>query len=86
MICCLPPYCQVRANRDTQAVESSLAEVVSAAKGTGNILAAAVKAARARATLGEISSAMEEVTKPVFYCLHRKLGNVYKKIIDNGEA
>ncbi|XP_050730020.1 methylmalonyl-CoA mutase, mitochondrial-like [Eriocheir sinensis] len=52
---------QIRASRDAQAVESSLADVESAAQGTGNLLAAAVVAARARATLGEISSAMEKV-------------------------
>lgn len=60
------PLHQVRACRDAQAVESSLAEVESAARGTGNLLAAAVVAARARATLGEISSAMEKVITSIF--------------------
>ncbi len=61
---------QVQADRDAQALELSLAELESAARGTGNLLAAAVKAARARATLGEISSAMEKVTTSfLFMCV-----------------
>ncbi|XP_063887775.1 methylmalonyl-CoA mutase, mitochondrial-like [Scylla paramamosain] len=52
---------QVRVNRDSQAVQEALARLEAAAQGSENLLAAAVVAARARATLGEISAAMEKV-------------------------
>jgi methylmalonyl-CoA mutase len=52
---------QMRAARDEMAVQAALAGVEEAARGTGNLLAAAVVAARARASLGEISMAMEKV-------------------------
>jgi methylmalonyl-CoA mutase len=52
---------QVRARRDAAACAAALAALTAAARGTGNLLAAAVEAARARATVGEISAAMEEV-------------------------
>ncbi|MEM6832904.1 MAG: methylmalonyl-CoA mutase [Pseudomonadota bacterium] len=51
----------VRAARDEAACQAALAALTEVAKsGEGNILAAAVDAARARATLGEISMAMEQ--------------------------
>ena len=52
---------RIRAERDTQAVTKALANLTRCAKEGGNLLAAAVEAARARASVGEISSAMEEV-------------------------
>ena len=68
---------RVRAGRDTQRVESALNALEQAAQpseprpsgsgpgsslnGPGNLLALAVEAARSRATLGEISSALEKV-------------------------
>ncbi|MBB5986383.1 methylmalonyl-CoA mutase [Sphingobium sp. B1D3A] len=51
---------QVKAQRDEAACGAALAALKAGAAGTGNLLALAVEAARARATLGEISSAMEE--------------------------
>ena len=52
----------VRASRDRAAVERTLAALTTcAATGEGNLLALAVAAARARATLGEISEALEVV-------------------------
>jgi len=51
----------VRANRDDAACATALAALTEGAKNDGNLLALAVEAARARATLGEISDAMEEV-------------------------
>ncbi len=51
----------VRANRDDAACAAALAALTEGAKNDGNLLALAVEAARARATLGEISDAMEEV-------------------------
>jgi methylmalonyl-CoA mutase len=52
---------RIRAARDAVACDAALKAVTEAAHGTGNLLAAAVEAARARATVGEISAAMEEV-------------------------
>jgi len=52
---------QVRAARDDAACQAALAEVEFRAGHGGNLLEAAVAAARARATVGEISMAMEKV-------------------------
>ena len=53
---------QVKATRDAKAVEAALAGVTEAAKDEGkNLLGAAIVAAKARATLGEITDAMESV-------------------------
>jgi len=52
---------QIRASRDTAAVEKALADLTRAAEGDGNLLEAALPALRARATVGEISDAMEKV-------------------------
>jgi methylmalonyl-CoA mutase len=49
----------MRASRDEAACKAALAALTEGAKGRGNLLALAVEAARARATLGEISDAME---------------------------
>ena len=50
----------VRGNRDQAATDAALAALTEAANsGDGNLLALAVEAARARATVGEISDAME---------------------------
>ena len=51
----------IRASRDTVACEAALAEVTRRANEGGNLLEAAIDAARARASVGEISTAMEEV-------------------------
>ena len=52
---------QIRATRDQAACDAALAELTRAAREGGNLLGAAVEAARARATVGEISMAMEKV-------------------------
>ena len=52
---------QVRAARDEAVCTAALAELTRRAAEGGNLLAAAVDAARARATVGEISMAMEQV-------------------------
>ena len=52
---------RLKAERDTGAVEAALdALTVAAKEGTGNLLELAVNAARARATVGEISLALEK--------------------------
>lgn len=50
---------QIRATRDSAAVHDALAALTHAAQHNENLLAAAIHAARLRATLGEISSALE---------------------------
>jgi methylmalonyl-CoA mutase len=50
-----------RANRDQAACDAALDEVTRRARDGGNLLEAAVIAVRQRATVGEISTAMEEV-------------------------
>jgi len=58
---------QIRATRDAAAVAKALARLEGlAASGKGNLLEAAVAAARVRATLGEVSAALEKV-----YTRHR---------------
>ncbi len=52
---------KVRANRDEDACRAALDALRAGAGGTANLLGLAVEAARARATLGEISDAMEDV-------------------------
>ncbi len=53
---------RLRAERDPDACEAALAALTrAAAEGEGNLLALAVDAARARATVGEISEALEKV-------------------------
>ncbi|MPC42364.1 putative methylmalonyl-CoA mutase, mitochondrial [Portunus trituberculatus] len=64
---------QVRGSRDPQAVQAALAKLEAAALGSENLLAAAVVAARARATLGEISAAMEKV----LYCIRWYMGHTF---------
>lgn len=50
----------IRASRDEEACTAALAELTRRAKEGGNLLEAAVEAARARASVGEISMAMED--------------------------
>jgi methylmalonyl-CoA mutase len=52
---------RIRANRDQAVCDAALAEVERRAAEGGNLLEAAVEAARHRATVGEISMAMEKV-------------------------
>ena len=72
---------RLRAERDSVAVEAALAALTEAAgSGTGNLLGLAVEAARAKATVGEISMALEKV-----YGRHtatiRTISGVYEKEI-----
>ena len=52
---------QIRATRDAAAVAAALDALRSGAAGDGNLLALCIDAARARATVGEMSQAMEDV-------------------------
>ncbi|MCX7588061.1 methylmalonyl-CoA mutase [Phenylobacterium sp. 58.2.17] len=52
---------RLRAERDPAAVEAALAALTEGAAGNGNLLELSVNAARAKATVGEISLALEKV-------------------------
>jgi methylmalonyl-CoA mutase len=68
---------QVKASRDAKKVEAALQALTQAAeKGEGNLLELSVNAARLRATLGEISSALE---KPFgrYQAVNRTISGVY---------
>ena len=52
---------EIKANRDQQAAEKALAAVTNCAESGGNLLEVTIDAVRKRATLGEISDAMEKV-------------------------
>jgi methylmalonyl-CoA mutase len=68
---------QIRATRDPRAVEAALtALTASAASGDGNLLELGVQAARVRATLGEISTALEKVYGR-YQAVSRTISGVY---------
>ena len=77
---------QIKATRDQEAVNAVLDEIKSAAsKGDKNLLALAVKAAQHRATLGEISDALETIFKR--HNAHiQTISGVYKKAIKEDET
>ncbi len=52
---------RLRAERDDAACQAALTALTEGARGDGNLLALCIDAARARATVGEMSAAMEEV-------------------------
>lgn len=76
----------IKEKRDQQAVDKSLQALTDAANsGKGNLLGLAVSAARNRATLGEISSALEEVFGR--HKAHNKsITGVYSKEVENQES
>jgi methylmalonyl-CoA mutase len=57
----LEKLARLRAERDPKAVEATLTALTEGAKSNGNLLALAIDAARAKATVGEISMALENV-------------------------
>ncbi len=70
---------ELKANRDNQKVQAALNELEKAAReGTGNLLEIAVKCARERATLGEISMAMEK-SFGRYQATIRSISGVYSK-------
>jgi methylmalonyl-CoA mutase len=74
---------RLRADRDPDAVRRALAALTDAAAGDGNLLALAIDAARAKATVGEISDALEAV-----YGRHRAtirtISGVYREEAGSG--
>ncbi|MCW8880734.1 MAG: methylmalonyl-CoA mutase [Sedimenticola sp.] len=76
----------IRANRDEVAHKAALEALMQAAKdGTGNLLALAVNAARARATVGEISDALETVYNR-HKAITRSVSGVYGSAYDGDEG
>jgi len=76
----------IKATRDTQKVEKALKALTDCARTKeGNLLELAVNAARERATLGEISDALEEVYGR-YRATIKSVQGVYKKEIMNDSA
>jgi len=76
----------IKATRNSEQVASSLEKLTEAAKtGTGNLLELAIEAARYRATLGEISSALESVFGR-YKAQIKSFSGVYSKEIKNDES
>ncbi|WP_376777096.1 methylmalonyl-CoA mutase [Flavobacterium covae] len=77
---------QIKATRDAAKVADCLAKLTECAKtGNGNLLDLAVNAARNRATLGEISDALESVFGR-YKAQIRSFSGVYSKEIKNDES
>lgn len=77
---------QLRSGRDEQAVKASLdAITASAESGKGNLLELAIAAARARASLGEISDAMEKIFTR-YTATVRTFSGVYSGEMKNNKA
>ncbi len=73
----------LKENRDNTDVQQTLTDITEAAKtGNKNLLFLAVKAARSRATLGEISNALE-VVYGRHKAVHKTISGVYSKEIKN---
>ncbi len=76
---------KLRRGRDEDGVQKALEAITSVAdSGDGNLLEAAVEAARKRATLGEISDAMEKVFGR-YKATVRSVSGVYSSEIDKDE-
>ncbi|GGB75790.1 methylmalonyl-CoA mutase [Flavobacterium suaedae] len=76
----------IKASRDTAKVKECLDKLTESAKtGEGNLLALAVDAARQRATLGEISDALETVYGR-YKAQIKSFSGVYSKEIKNDES
>ncbi|WP_417444314.1 methylmalonyl-CoA mutase [Joostella sp.] len=75
-----------KADRNSEKVEASLLKLSQSAKsGEGNLLALAIEAARNRATLGEISSALEEVYGR-YKAKIQSFSGVYSKEVKNDKS
>jgi methylmalonyl-CoA mutase len=75
----------IKKNRNNDAVMAKLKAITLSTKtGEGNLLALAIEAAEVRATLGEISDAMEEVFGR-YQATHQTISGVYSKEISMDE-
>jgi methylmalonyl-CoA mutase len=76
---------EIKKTRNSAAVQTALDAITKACEtGAGNLLALAVEAARLRATLGEISFAMEKVFGR-YKAITRSISGVYSKEISDNE-
>ena len=76
---------KLKSDRDSEKAAQSLTHLEEAAKtGNGNLLDLAVKAARHRATLGEISNALETVFGR-HKAVHKTISGVYRKEIKDNK-
>ncbi len=75
---------ELREKRDAEKVNAALSSITHVAQQGGNLLEAAVEAARERATLGEISDAMEKVFGR-FQATNRSVSGVYSSAIQQDE-
>ncbi|WP_442594763.1 methylmalonyl-CoA mutase [Neobacillus sp. D3-1R] len=76
---------QIKTSRDEKMVKEALAQLTEAAeKGEGNLLEYTVQAARVRATLGEISDAIEKVAGR-HKAMIRSISGVYSSAYSNDE-
>jgi methylmalonyl-CoA mutase len=76
----------IKASRDSEKVKASLNALILACKNnTGNVLELAATAARERATLGEISDAMETIFGR-YIAKNQTISGVYKMEIQNNET
>ncbi len=75
---------KVKSERDEEKVQGYLQALQKAATGSGNLMELAVGAARARATLGEISLALEKEFGR-FQATHRTISGVYSSAIKDNQ-
>lgn len=75
---------QIKADRDEERVKQALQNIEDGANSDDNLLELAIEAARERATLGEISLAMEKVFGR-FQATNRTISGVYSSAIKNNE-
>ncbi|MDG1348417.1 MAG: methylmalonyl-CoA mutase, partial [Flavobacteriales bacterium] len=77
---------KIKENRNSEKVEQALTALISACKNnTENLLSLAVTAAKERATLGEISDAMESIFGR-YTAKNQTISGVYKMEIQNNET
>ncbi|MAO45806.1 MAG: methylmalonyl-CoA mutase [Crocinitomicaceae bacterium] len=75
---------KLKSDRDSKAVSKALSNLENGAKSDGNLLALSVEAARCRATLGEISEALEKVFDR-FKPKDRRVSGVFSKNMSGEE-
>ena len=75
---------EIKSSRNEDKVQQALSDLEAGAKADGNLLELAINAARERATLGEISLAMEKVFGR-FQATNRTISGVYSSAIKNNE-
>ncbi len=76
---------RVRSERDEDACRKALRALTEGAKGDGNLLALSIEAARVRATVGEITNAMESVFTR-HRAVNRSISGVYGAAWEGNEA